>query len=136
MKKKRRLIGIKNFDEELYRLVKAYASLEGRSIASVFEEAIRLWLETRSLDEAKIWSKLDREYESNMAAIMKAAAERPDELREGFALACGGKVVGVFKTFAEAARMAREVCKDEGVVAELPLRERKSVAEVELGFPW
>ncbi len=45
--RKNRLVAIKNFNDELYRMVKAYASLEGRTISSIFEEAIRLWIGSR-----------------------------------------------------------------------------------------
>ena len=43
----KRLVAIKNFDEELYRLIKTYAALENRTIASVIEEAVRSWLASR-----------------------------------------------------------------------------------------
>ncbi|WFO74826.1 hypothetical protein J4526_07055 [Desulfurococcaceae archaeon MEX13E-LK6-19] len=38
--KRTRLVAIKNFDEELYMLVKTYASLEGRTIASILRRLL------------------------------------------------------------------------------------------------
>ncbi len=64
--KRTRLVAIKNFDDELYRLIKAYASLEGRTIASIVEEVLRYWMENRGdYNEVRLWVDLDREYEEN-----------------------------------------------------------------------
>ncbi len=133
--KRTKLVAIKNFDEELYRLVKAYASLEDRTIASIVEEALRRWMESRSdYEEVRMWTRLEREYEENLRALVEAIGESPDEYERGYALVCNGRVVGVFESYEEAIEKSRSACRSHGLVVELPYRE--GAEEVELGFPW
>ncbi len=124
-----RLIAVRRFDEELYRLVKMYASLEGRRIASILEEAVEMWLESRGgVEEARLWARLEEEYERNLRVLEGVKA------REGYALVCGGRLVGVFQSYTEAAAKSREECVAEAIIARLPYKagERR----VELGLPW
>lgn len=133
-RKRVKIVAIKNFDEELYRLAKTYAALEGRTIASIFEEALRDWLESRgSHEEARIWTKLELAYEENMKALEEVIDSLSGE--EGkYLLICNGRVVGIFETYEEAARKSEEVCSVNALILELPLK--KAVEEIELGFPW
>jgi len=43
-----KLIAIKNVDKDLYRRVKAIATLQGRTMGSVINEALKLWLQKYS----------------------------------------------------------------------------------------
>ncbi|MCD6088956.1 hypothetical protein J7K07_04475 [Candidatus Bathyarchaeota archaeon] len=92
------MVAIKNFDEELYRLIKTCAALENRAIASVIEEAVRSWLASRrDYDEILAWVRLEREYQKNLDAL-----RRLGERRRGYALVCNGEVVEVFDEYLDA----------------------------------
>ena len=128
-----RLVAVKNFDEELYRLVKAYASLEDRTIASIFEEAIRLWIEGRGdYEEARLWARLEQAYQENIKALEESTQLL--EGREGYALVCNGRLVGVFPSHGEAAAASRRECRTQALIIQLPCRGDRR--RVELGLPW
>ena len=130
--KKTRFIGIRNFRDDLYRLVKAYASLEGRTISSIFEEAILMWIKSRGdPEEIRIWAELDEAYEGNMKTIMQSISTSKD--REGYAAACEGRFLGFFNSHEEAAKAIKRECKTHALILELPIRGRKII---ELGLPW
>jgi len=130
--KRTRSVAIKNLDEELYGLVKAYASLEGRTVASVVEEALRCWVRSRGgYEEVLAWVRLERGYREDLKVLVNEVSGR---YGSGYALICDGGFVGVFRSYDEAARRSREVCRGHGLIAELPYREEAEV--VELGFPW
>jgi len=132
--KRTKLVAIKNFDEELYRLVKAYASLEGRTIASIFEEAIRYWIESRKdYDEVRLWVSLDRAYEENLR-VVKENRQELEKYGNGYALICDKRLVGVFKSYEEAAKKSWRECRVHALIIKLPYREK--LREIELGLPW
>ncbi|MEM1611548.1 MAG: hypothetical protein QXQ57_07895 [Sulfolobales archaeon] len=129
--KKTKFIGIRNFRDDLYRLVKAYASLEGRTISSIFEEAILMWIKSRGdPEEIRIWAELDEAYESNMKTIMQSISTNED--RKGYAAACESRFLGIFNSYEEAARAIKKECKTHALILELPIRDRKVI---ELGLP-
>jgi len=132
--KRTRLVAIKNFDDELYRLIKAYASLEGRTIASIVEEALRYWMESRGdYNEVRLWVDLDREYEENFKIFQEAVSSSPDAYKEGFMLICNKHVIGVFSSYEDAAKKAKEKCKGHALIVELPYEKSR---KLELGLPW
>ncbi len=55
-----KLIAIKNVDKDLYRRVKAIATLQGRTMGSVINEALRLWLEKYSHIIDQKWENIER----------------------------------------------------------------------------
>lgn len=131
--RKRRLVAIKNFDDELYRMVKVYASLEGRTISSIFEEAIRLWVGSRKdYEETRIWADLEEAYEKNMKVLKEAASSLKDS--KGFIVVCDGNLIGVFQTYEEAIKNSKTRCKTHSLITELPFKEKERV--IELGLPW
>ncbi|MCD6114518.1 MAG: hypothetical protein J7J78_04390 [Thermoprotei archaeon] len=136
MVKGRKLVAIKNFDEELYRLVKAYASLEGRTVASIFEEAIKQWLMTRSnYGELQAWITLEKYFSMGYKKAQSFVGKNPEKFSKGYMLICNGEVLGVYSSYVEAARVSREKCVEHGLILKLPLR-RGERAELELGLPW
>ncbi len=132
--KKTKVVAIKNFDEELYRLIKTYAALEGKTVASIFEEAVSTWLESRSnYREVLEWTKLDRAYEENLKVFMESR-ELLKNSREGFVLVCDGSLVGIFESYEEAIKRSREKCRIHSLIIRLPYqRDRR---EIEIGLPW
>ena|GEM_PF-656147 len=132
--KRTKLIAIKNFDEDLYRLVKAYASLEGRTVASIFEEAIRYWIERRrDYDEVRLWVNLDKAYEENLEIVKKSRSQL-GKYRDGYALVCDKRLVGVFESYREAAERSWRECSVHALIVKLPYSEKHR--ELELGLPW
>jgi len=131
--RKTKVIAIKGFDENLYRLVKTLASLEGRTVVSVFEEAIRDWLRKRGdFEEVMLWVKLDRYYDENLKAFKESELSSKEGLR-GYALACDGELIGTFANYGDVLKEIREKCKVHALIIKLPYREE---GEVELGLPW
>ena len=127
----KRVVAIKNFDDELYRLIKTYASLENRTIASVIEEAVRGWLISRSdYGEVLAWVRLEKEYQRNLEAFRKKLSGR----EKGYALVCNGEVVGVFSSYLDAVRKSIEIGASQAMIVKLPLEAKPE--KLELGMPW
>ncbi len=132
--KRTKLVAIKNFDEELYRLIKTYASLEGRTIASIFEEATRQWMESRKdYEEVRLWVNLEQAYEENYR-VLKENSSLLKKYEKGYALVCDNNFIGVFESYEEAVKKSREICRVHALIVKLPYREE--ARKIELGFPW
>ena len=126
----KKVVAIKNFDEELYRLIKTYASLENKTVASIIEEAVRSWLTSRrDYEEALAWVRLEREYRKNIEALRKNL----DRLEEGYALVCDGRVVGVFDSYLDAAKKSAEIRAPQALIVKLPVEAEAK--KLELGLP-
>lgn len=124
-------MAIKNFDEDLYRMVKTYAALTDGTIASVIEEALRSWMRGRKdYDEVRAWVALEREYEGNIGALEEGSIGESDS---GYVLICNGRIVDLFRGYGDAARASRESCEVQALIVELPYSEGRVV---ELGLPW
>ena len=131
--KRSKVIALKNFDKDLYRYVKAYASLEGRTIASVFEEAVRQWMQNRgNMDEVSLWVALEEAYEKNKKALEGIRKDLKGE--EGYAVVCEGNLLGIYEVYEEALRNSRKNCRIHALVIKLPPPSRESI--LELGLPW
>ncbi len=132
--KKTKVVAIKNFDEELYRLIKTYASLEGRTITSIFEEALRKWLESRGdYREVYLWVKLEEAYMENLRTFNEHKS-RLNKHKEGYVLVCDGNLIGVFPDYEDALRKSSETCKIHGLIIKLPYKSGRE--EIDLGLPW
>lgn len=132
--KRTRFVAIKNFDEQLYRLIKTYASLEDKTIASIIEEAVRYWMSSRrDYGEVLEWVRLEEEYEKNFKAFKREIGRISAERDRGYVLICGGRVRGVFDDYHEAAKKAVEACSDHALIVEISY---KVTEKIELGLPW
>ncbi len=131
--KRGKVIAIKNFDEGLYRYVKAYASLEGRTVASVFEEAVRQWMQERgNQHEVSVWAALEEAYRKNQRALERLIDELGGE--EGYAVVCGGNLLGIYGNYEEALMHSRKNCSIQALIIKLPPPNKERV--LELGLPW
>jgi transcription elongation factor GreA-like protein len=129
---KKRLVAIKNFDIETYRLVKTYASLEGRTVASIFEEAVSSWLESRgNYEEIRLWTGLEQAYKENFEVFRENRSIFKNH-GEGYVLICDQRIIGVFSDYDEVLRNFRENCRRNALVIKLPYEKE----ELELGLPW
>ena len=80
-------VAIRGVDEELYRKVKAYAALEGRTIGSVVNEALRAWLEKRNHPLYEKWRKIKESREKSLRClkrIMMSYAPSMEECTRSF----------------------------------------------------
>lgn len=78
--------------------MKTYAALEGRTIASILEEAVKKWLRRReNYEEVMLWTRLEEGYEENLRVLKESGLT--EEGREGYALVCDGRLVGVFSSY-------------------------------------
>lgn len=128
------MVAIKNFDDETYRLVKTYASLEGRTITSIFEEAIRLWMVNRKdYEEVRLWVKLEQAYEENLKAF-KDNSQILKEYGKGYAVMCDGRLIGVFDSYEDAIKNSKKNCRIHALIIKLPYEKRGE--RIELGLPW
>ncbi|MCD6196351.1 MAG: hypothetical protein J7J82_06165 [Staphylothermus sp.] len=129
--KKKRTVALKNFDEETYRLVKTFASLEGRTVSSVFEEAVKEWLiRRRNYEEVLLWNKLEKAYEENMNALIKNKLIKGKE--KGYVLVCNGEIIGIYNRYEELIEEAKKKCRAPGLVVRIPYEEES----IDLGLPW
>ena len=74
---------IKDVDENLYRMLKAKASLEGISVSEAVNEAIKLWLLNKDVDRVLVL--MSKEF-WNAVNVGK------------YALFCDGHVIGGFES--------------------------------------
>jgi len=131
--KRGKVIAIKNFDEGLYRYVKAYASLEGRTVTSVFEEAVRQWMQGRGNQrEVSVWVSLEEAYKKNERALERMMEELVS--KEGYAVVCEGNLMGIYGNYEEALMHSRKKCSIQALIIKLPPPNKERV--LELGLPW
>jgi hypothetical protein len=127
-------IAVKNVDERLYRRVKAFASLEGKTVGEEVNDALAMWLSqhTASPELLDQWDDLEREAAANNRTFErlreKLIAEHPGE----FAVIASGRLRGVFKIEEDACREASKAEGKQTIVAHLASGKEPRV--VELGW--
>ena len=127
-------IAVKNVDERLFRRVKAFASLEGKTVGEEVNEALAIWLAQRNIspDLLEKWEALERESTMNEKAFEEMRARLLSEHPGEFAVISRGKLAGVFKQERDALRRASEAGAAQTVVTQLV--EKKKPRVVELGL--
>lgn len=126
------VVAIRGVDRELYRRIKAYAALEGRTVGSIVNEALRMWLETRRHPLYDKWRRVQEERRRNY----KWLKENYDALRskhEGkYAVVSEGGLKGLYDSFEEAAEAAWKLGSEEALIVRIgePLER-----EIRLGLP-
>jgi len=126
------IIAIRGVDEELYRKIKAYAALEGRTIGSIVNEALRMWLESREHPLYEKWRKIKESREKNYEWLKENYEELCAKHKGMYIAISEGKLIGVYKDFESAARAVEKLPLEEAMIIKIgePL-ERK----VDLGLP-
>jgi hypothetical protein len=87
---------IKNVDENLYRMLKAKATIEGISVSEAINEAIKLWLLNKDLDRIKVIKNKE---------FWRAVDEGK------YALFCDGNFIGGFNSEEEMLEEAKKYKK-------------------------
>jgi len=81
--------------------------------------------------EVRLWASLEKAYEEDLRVLKESRlAERG---QEGYALACDGRLVGMFSSYEEVLENCRRNCRVHALIVKLPYREGE---EIELGLPW
>jgi len=129
-----RLVAIKGIDRDLYKKIKAIASLEERTIGSIVNEALRLWLLLRSDRKYSRWLKIEEAYRENYRLLVKKYSELCERYKGKYLAICNAKFLGVFDSFEEAASSVHRNCSSHAFIIKIgeDIRERE---EIELGFP-
>jgi hypothetical protein len=125
-------IAVKNVDERLHRQVKALASLRGKKMGEVFNEALRLWIllaaKGASMDD---WMKLEEEARSDNSVYSREESSlRAAHPGEYVALA-DGKLLGTYDTARKAYAEVLNAGAKHGIVT---LIEEKQTKLIELGW--
>jgi len=125
-------ITIEGVDRELYRKIKAYAALEGRSIGSIVNEALRMWLKSREHPLYEKWRRIKESREKNYKWLKENYEELRTKHKGMYVAVSEGKLIGVYKDFETAAKAVEKLRPEEATIIKIgePL-ERK----VDLGLP-
>ena len=128
-----KLIAVKNIDRDLYRRIKAIASLEERTIGSIVNEALRLWLSLRADRMYDYWLRIEDAYKDDYRVLVEKYGELCEKYEGKYLVICNAKVIGIFDSFREAVLNAGKKCFRHAFV--IKIGERIEEGEVELGFP-
>ncbi|RLE59492.1 MAG: hypothetical protein DRJ35_05640 [Thermoprotei archaeon] len=128
-----KLVAIKNIDRELYRRVKAIASLEERTIGSIINEALRLWLSLRMDKMYDHWLRIEEAYKENYKVLVEKYDDLCKKCKGKYLVICNGKILGIFNDCKEATLNAYNKCSRHAFV--MKIGDSIKEEEIELGFP-
>ena len=125
-------IAIKNVDERLHRQIKALASLRGKKMGEVVNEALRLWIlltaKGASMDD---WMKLEEEARNDNAVYSREESTlRASHPGEYVALA-NGRLLGTYDTAKKAYAEVLNAGARHGIVTRI---EEKKTKVIDLGW--
>lgn len=125
-------IAVKKVNRELYRKVKALASLSGRTVGEVVNEALGVWvgLSAKGVTNEK-WAELEEERRLNNGVYENYEANLLSTHPGEYAVIAHGKLIGTFKRSEEAYSVARQSGARQAIVARI---EKKPKKVVELGW--
>jgi len=123
-------IGIRGLSEELYRRVKAVASLRGIRVSDAFQEALKIWLSIRP-EVLEKFSEIEAEAELNRKALQEKYDELVRDYRGKYVAVARGRILGIYETLEEAAQAVEGASAKQGIIEKIEPREKK---EVELGW--
>jgi hypothetical protein len=123
-------IGIRGLSEELYRRVKAVASLRGIRVSDAFQEALKIWLSIRP-EVLEKFSEIEAEAELNRKALQEKYDELVRDYKGKYVAVARGRILGIYETLEEAAQAVESAGAKQGIIEKIEPREKK---EVELGW--
>jgi NAD-dependent DNA ligase len=125
-------VAVKKVDDKLYRRVKALASLRGRTVGEVVNEALTMWLSQRTnLDLMDKWDELDKQASVNNREYERLRPELIAKNRGNFVVIRSGTLVGVYRRREDANREASKSDGAQSIVAQLIAEKPR---HVELGW--
>lgn len=98
---------LKKVDPKLYARLKADAAARGKTVGQVFNEAVRVWLESRH--------EVDEERERNIEAYLRIKKELTKHPKEYFVIA-KGVYRGRFRTLGEAFKAMKQDNETKGLI--------------------
>jgi hypothetical protein len=123
-------IGVRGLSEELYRRVKAVASLRGIRVSDAFQEALKIWLSIRP-EVLEKFSEIEAETELNRKALQEKYDELVRDYKGKYVAVARGRILGIHETLEEAAQAVEGSGANQGIIEKIEPREKK---EVELGW--
>jgi len=121
---------VRGLSEELYRRVKAVASLRGIRVSDAFQEALTIWLSIRPVVLEK-FSEIEPETELNRKALQEKYDELVRDYKGKYVAVARGRILGIYETLEEAAQTVEGASAKQGIIEKIEPREKK---EVELGW--
>jgi len=121
---------VRGLSEELYRRVKAVASLRGIRVSDAFQEALTIWLSIRPVVLEK-FSEIEAETELNRKALQEKYDELVRDYKGKYVAVARGRILGIYETLEEAAQTVEGASAKQGIIEKIEPREKK---EVELGW--
>jgi hypothetical protein len=125
-------VAVKKVNQELYRKVKALASLKGRTVSEVVNEALGLWVQlTAKGATVSDWVRLEDEARRDNETFEREEAGLLVNHRGEFAVVGDGRVLGTFSGPEDAYTMVRQAGLKHAIVTRIEERPRRVV---ELGW--
>ena len=108
-------IGIRGLSEELYRRVKAVASLRGIRVSDAFQEALKIWLSIRP-EVLEKFSEIEAEAELNRKALQEKYDELVRDSKGKYVAVARGRILGIYETLEEAAQAVEGASAKQGSI--------------------
>jgi len=121
-------VAVKKVNQELYRKVKALASLRGRTVSDVVNEALGLWVHlTGKGATVTDWVRLEDEARRDNEAYEREEAALLVKHRGEFVAIGDGRVLGTFSGPEDAHTAVRKAGLKHAIVTRIEERPRKVV---------
>ena len=125
-------VAVKMVNRELYRKVKALASLRGRTVNDAVNEALGLWVQIAGKGVAvSDWVRLEERARRDNEAYEKMEADLLATHKGEFVVIGDGAVVGTYGRAEDAYGAVREAGLKHAIVTRI---EKKQTKQVELGW--
>jgi hypothetical protein len=125
-------VAVKKVNQELYRKVKALASLRGRTVSDVVNEALGLWVQLAARGATvSEWARLEEEAHRDNDVYERQESDLLAKHRGEFVAVGEGRVLGTFSRPEEAFAMVRQAGLKHAIVTRI---EKKPSKVVELGW--
>jgi hypothetical protein len=117
-------IGVRGLSEELYRRVKAVASLRGIRVSDAFQEALKIWLSIRP-EVLEKFSEIEAETELNRKALQEKYDELVRDYKGKYVAVARGRILGIYETLEEAAHAVEGAGAKQGIIEKIEPRAKK-----------
>src|SRR5437588_10912782 len=110
-------VAVKKVNQELYRKVKALASLRGRTVSDVVNEALGLWVQLAAKGATvSEWVRLEEEARRDNDVYERHEADLLAEHKGEFVAVGEGRVLGTFSKPEEAFALVRQAGLNHAIV--------------------
>ena len=121
-------IAVKKVNNELYRKVKALASLRGRTVSEAVNEALALWVRSTAKDMSDTMGvRLEEETRQNNDAYEREESNLLAKHRGEYVAVGGGRILGTFAKPEYAYAAVREAGLRQAIVTRIEEKPKKLV---------